>query len=458
MTRETSNQSHLLITHARLATMGDEPSLIEDGALLIEGDRIAALGPTARLSARHPAAKRWDAAGQLVLPGSICAHTHFYGAFARGMAIPGEPAANFPQVLERLWWRLDKALTLEDVRYSALVCLVDAVRHGTTTLIDHHASPNEIAGSLDAIAEAVQEAGLRCCLCYEVTDRDGPGAAQAGIAENVRFAKSSVEDHQSQIAASFGLHASLTLSDETLADCVAAAQELGLGFHVHVAEDVADQENSLEKSDQRVVHRLHDAGILSPRTIAAHCVHVDESEIEVLAETGTWSTHQPRSNMNNGVGVAPVEAMLQAGVNVGLGNDGFSNQMFAEMKAAYLVHKLAQRDPRAMPGDVVMRLAYEQNARLARVFWPDLKFGELSQGATADLVLLDYHPTTPLTAGNLPWHLLFGIEASAITATVCAGKVLMRDRQLLTLDEQAITARSRELAAQMWKRVSVPSF
>jgi putative selenium metabolism protein SsnA len=442
-----------LITHARLATLGDGPDLIEDGALLIEEDRIAALGTTAELTTRFPAAERWDAGGQLVLPASICAHTHFYGAFARGMAVPGEPPSNFPQILERLWWRLDKALTLEDVRYSALVCLVDAIRHGTTTLIDHHASPNGIEGSLDVIAEAVQQAGLRSCLCYEVTDRDGPERARAGIAENVRFAKAQVAHPASQLAATFGLHASLTLSDETLADCVAAAGDLDLGFHVHVAEDGADQEDSLLKSGKRVVHRLHGAGILGPRTIAVHCVDVDQREIELLAETGTWVTHQPRSNMNNGVGVASVEAMLGAGVHVGLGNDGFSNQMFAEMKAAYLVHKLWQHDPRAMPGDLVMQLAYANNADLARVFWPDLRLGELSEGAAADLVFLDYHPTTPLTGGNLPWHVLFGVEASAITATVCAGRVLMRERRLLTLDEEAITVRSRELAAQAWARV-----
>ena len=464
MATETPNRPWL-ITHARLATLGDDPGLIEDGALLVQGAHIAAVGTSTELATRYPAPERWDAAGQLVLPASTCAHTHFYGAFARGMAIPGEPAANFPQILERLWWRLDKALTLEDVRYSALVCLVDAIRHGTTTLIDHHASPNSIEGSLDVIAEAVQEAGLRASLCYEVTDRDGPERARAGLAENVRFAQSLPPPRhserirvyspaESQIAASFGLHASLTLSDETLSDCVAAAAGAGLGFHLHVAEDRADQEDSLSKSGKRVVHRLHDAGILGPRTVAAHCVHVDESEIALLAETGTWVTHQPRSNMNNGVGVAPVEAMLRAGVNVALGNDGFSNLMFAEMKAAYLVHKLWQRDPRAMPGDLVVRLAYAHNARLARVFWPDLRLGELREGAAADLVFLDYSPTTPLTAGNLPWHLLFGLEASAITATVCAGRVLMRDRRLLTLDEEAITARSRELAAAVWDRVS----
>ena len=443
----------MLITHARLATLGDAPAIIDDGALLVRGDSTIDLGTTASLTSRYPGAERWDAGGQLVLPASICAHTHFYGAFARGMAVPGEPPPTFLEILERLWWRLDKALTAEDVRYSTLVCLVDAIRHGTTTLIDHHASPNAIEGSLDVIGEAVQEAGLRACLCYEVTDRDGPARAQAGIAENVRFASQMASRTAPLLASTVGLHASLTLSDETLADCVVAAREPGMGFHIHAAEGVADQDDSLRKSGRRVVHRLGDAGILGPRTIAAHCVHVDEGEIEVLAATGTWVTHQPRSNMNNAVGVAPVERMIASGVNVGLGNDGFSNQMFAEMKAAYLVHKLDQRNPRAMPGDRVMGLAYAENGRLARVFWPGSRLGELSMGAAADLVMLDYHPTTPLTAGNLPWHLLFGVEASMITATVCAGRVLMCDRKLLTLDEEAITHKSRELAAALWSRL-----
>jgi putative selenium metabolism protein SsnA len=444
----------LLITHARLATLGQQPQIVEDGALLIEGDRIAALGTTTELATRYPAVERWDADGQMVLPASICAHTHFYGAFARGMSVPGDPAASFPQLLQQLWWRLDKALTLEDVRYSALVCLSDAIRHGTTTLIDHHASPRAIEGVLDVIAEAVEEAGVRACLCYEVSDRDGPACAQAGISENIRFIEAQKRAQRSRLAASFGLHASFTLSDETLADCVAAARQAGSGFHVHVAEDLSDQEDALRRYGQRVVHRLNRAGVLGPATIAVHCVHVDESEIEVLAETGTWVTHQPRSNMNNGVGVAPVERMVRAGVKVGLGNDGFSNQMFAEMKAACLVHKLAQRDPRAMPPDLVMRLACAENARLAQVFWPELKLGELSVGASADLVFLDYHPITPLTAENLAGHVIFGVEASAVTATVCAGRILMRDRCLLTLDEEAITARSRELAAQVWRRAA----
>ncbi len=444
----------MLITHARVATLGDDPRLIDDGALLIREGRIAALGTTAALTVQYPDEERLDAGGQLALPALLCGHTHFYGAFARGWAYPGPPATCFGEVLERLWWRLDKGLTLEDVRYSALVCLIDAIRHGATTLIDHHASPNAIDGSLDVLAEAVTQSGIRVALCYEVTDRDGPARAAAGIAENVRFLQRMRRQPHPQLAATFGLHASLTLSDATLADAVAAADGLETGFHIHAAEGIEDVEDSLAKSGKRVIHRLHDAGILGPRSIVAHAVHVDEREMDVLAESGTWVTHQPRSNMNNAVGFAQVEAMLARGVQIALGNDGFSNNMVAEMKMAYLGHKLAQRDPRAMPGDLVFRLAYDANAQLARIFWPDQRLGVLAPGAMADIVLVDYKPTTPLTPGNLPWHILFGYEASAITTTISAGRLLMRDRRLLTLDEEAITARSQELAAALWGRVN----
>jgi len=443
----------MLITHARIATLGDAPQLLDDGALLIRDGKIAALDTTMALATRYPHEERLDADGQLALPAMLCGHTHFYGAFARGWAYPSPPATRFGEVLERLWWRLDKGLTLDDVRYSALVCLADAVRHGATTLIDHHVSPNAIDGSLNVLAEAVVQSGIRVSLCYEVTDRDGPARAAAGIVENVRFLRRMRADPHPQLAATFGLHASLTLSDATLADAVAAAAGLETGFHIHAAEGIEDVEDSLAKSGQRVIHRLHDAGILGPRSIVAHAVHVDESEMDVLAETGTWVTHQPRSNMNNAVGFAQVEAMLARGVRIALGNDGFSNNMVAEMKTAYLGHKLAQRDPRAMPGDLVFRLAYPANAELARLFWPAQTLGVLAPGAMADLILVDYKPTTPLSAGNLPWHILFGYEASAITTTLSAGHVLMRERRLLTLDEEAITARSRELAAALWARV-----
>ncbi|MFZ5916553.1 MAG: putative aminohydrolase SsnA [Chloroflexota bacterium] len=442
----------MLILGGTLATMDEQNRLIPDGALLIRGDRIVRAGAASELRAHHPDEEVLDAEGRLIMPGLICAHTHFYGAFARGMAIPGEAPANFSQILERLWWRLDKALDEEAIRYSALVCLLDAIRHGTTTLIDHHASPNAIDGSLDVIAEAVRQAGVRASLCYELTDRDGPERRRAGIAENVRFIKCLQARQEPLLGASFGLHASLTLSEETLHEALAAAEPLGVGFHIHVAEDVVDQRDSQRRSGVRVVERLRRHGILGPKTLAAHCVHVDDAEIEILRRSGARVVHNPRSNMNNAVGAARLGDLLAQGIRVGLGNDGFSNNMFTEMHAAYLVHKMAQADPRAMPADVLLRMVFDHNAEIASLFFPG-PLGQLVPGALADIILVDYFPPTPLSDGNLPWHLVFGVDGSGVDTTIVGGRVLMRHRELLTLDEKAISARARQLAAAVWQRL-----
>lgn len=442
----------MLITNARVVTWtGAE--ILEDHALLIQDGKIAGIGLSNELKEQHPDQELLDAGGQFCMPGNICAHTHFYGAFARGMGIPGRAPKDFPQILEKLWWPLDKALHEEDVRYSALVCLVDAIKHGTTTLIDHHASPNAIAGSLDVIAEAVDLSGLRAVLCYEVTDRDGKDKAHAGIEENLRFMERSADGSVAggRVRGTFGLHASLTLSDETLRACRDAAPE-GTGFHIHVAEHEADEYDSLAKAGSRVVDRLLDHGILGGRTIVAHAIHVDAREVQILSETDTWVTHQPRSNMNNGVGAAAVESMLRAGIPVCLGNDGFSNAMWEEWKTAYLLHKVWHRDPRRMPGDTVVELAVENNAGLAAVFFPEVPPGKIEVGAAADLILVDYHPTTPLTIGNLPWHIQFGFHESMVTTTIAAGEILMHDGELLTLDEEEITERSRALVPEVWER------
>lgn len=442
----------MLITNGHVFTLDEANREFTDGAVYWEGDTIVDVGPTAELTAKYPQAQRLNASGKLVLPGMLCGHTHFYGAFARGMAIPGTPATNFVEILEKLWWKLDLALLWDDIRYSALICLVDAVRHGCTTLIDHHASPNAIDGSLDIIADAVKETGLRASLCYEVTDRNGMDGAQAGIAENVRFLKRCRKERDPQLAASFGLHAAFTCSDETLETSVAAAEGLDTGFHIHVAEDKADQDHSLRKHNQRVIERLNRLRILGPKSIAVHCVHLDEYEKDILRETGTLVTHQPRSNMNNAVGLPDVAGMLARGIPVALGNDGFSNCMFDEMKAVYLAHKHNTRNPQAMPGDVVLQMAYPNNAKLAARFFPK-PVGELAPGAFADIMLLNYASPTPLSAGNLPWHLLFGVDGAHVTHTIASGKVLMADKQLTKLDEQAIMAKARELAVGVWKRV-----
>jgi putative selenium metabolism protein SsnA len=444
----------MLIYNATVITFDDQNQIIDNGAVHFTNDTIDAVGDSRTLLAQYPAEQQWDAHGMVLMPGQICAHTHFYGAFARGMYIPGAPAKDFPEILERLWWRLDKALDLAGVQSSAEVCLVDAIRNGTTTLIDHHASQRAIDGSLDAIAEAVTTSGLRAALCYEVTDRDGLDAAKAGIRENSRFIQrlaTEIQNPKSKIqnrlAATFGLHASMTLSDETLTACAAEAKR----FHVHVAEHSADEYDSIARSGKRTVERLHSFGITGPESIMAHCIHIDAWEMALLKETGTFVTHQPRSNMNNAVGAADITTMLRGNMALCLGNDGFSNDMFTEMKVADLLQKVSHNDPRYLGADKVIQMAVYNNRRLAGSFF-EKPVGVIAPGAYADLILLDYYPTTPLSSANLPWHILFGVSGGHVHSTIANGQVLMRNRELLTMDEAAITARSREVAKQTWER------
>jgi putative selenium metabolism protein SsnA len=439
----------MLITNGTLITWNPDGAILHNYGLRIDDGVIREIAQSIELEALYPDEERIDARGQLVMPGNICAHTHFYGAYARGLAIPGPAPENFPQILRRLWWPLDRSLDEDAVRMSALVSLVDAVKHGTTTLFDHHASPNFIEGSLDVIADAVDQAGLRAVLCYEVTDRDGTDKAEAGIAENVRFIKAS--RNRARVRGMFGLHAGLSLGDETLKKCV-DAKPPETGFHIHVAEHEADEQRSLQLHGKRVVQRLHDLGILGKRTILAHCVHINESERALIQETKSWITHQPRSNMNNAVGTMAFDELLQRWMQVGLGNDGFSNNMWEEWKAAYLLHKIVHRDPRRANGLWVKEAAIENNAKLAHLFFPKRPIGQLMVGAVADLIFVDYHPFTPMTSGNLPWHIIFGFEASMVTLTMCAGVVLMKDRQLLTLDEKAIAEEALAFAPEVWAR------
>jgi len=420
----------MLIINGKIVTW-ELPNRILDGrAVYIQGDQIIEVGNQADLLNRYPNEERVDAAGQLVMPGIICAHTHFYGAFGRGMAISGPAPKSFPEVLEKLWWKLDRALTLEDVEYSTLVCLIDAIKHGTTTLVDHHASPNAISGSLDVISDAIDRSGLRGCLCYEVTDRNGEDGMIAGVEENVRFLNKLSEDHlNGRLAGLFGLHASLTLSEKTLEYCVKNAFP-NIGFHIHVAEHPVDQDDSMEKSGTRVVDRLARHGILRENSILVHAVHLDAREIQLITDAGAWVTHQPRSNMNNGVGLGDVEAMIRAGVKVCIGNDGFSNAMWEEWKTAYLVHKLWNKDPRRMNGNTLMQMAVYQNSALATSLF-GRQIGMITPGAQADIIFVDYKPFTELTAGNLPWHIIFGFRDGMVTTTIAAGKLLMKNRKIM---------------------------
>ncbi|NLM64316.1 MAG: putative aminohydrolase SsnA [Firmicutes bacterium] len=441
----------MLVGNATVITCDPAQPVVRHGAVAVTGDKVVQVGPEAELRRRWPDARFEDAGGRLLMPGMTCTHTHLYSTFARGMALSRPAARCFREILERLWWRLDRALTEEDVGVSAAVALVQCVKCGTTTIMDHHSSPNAIDGSLDIIGEAVEKVGIRASLAYEVSDRDGPKARDAGIAENVRFIKECERRPTARIRATFGLHASFTLSDETLERCAEAGHALGAGFHVHTAEGPEDQALTLGSSGLRVVERFDRFGLWGPRSLAIHCVHVDHGEMEILRARGAAVVHNPQSNMGNAVGAAPVLEMARRGMLVGLGTDGYAMDMFESLRTANLLAKHVAGDPQA--GWVeARRMAFENNTAILARHW-EAPLGVLAPGAYADMIAVDYDPPTPLTEANWFSHVLFGLPGAAVNTTIVGGQVLMRDGELLTVDERELAARARELAAALWNRI-----
>ncbi|MGD0749980.1 MAG: putative aminohydrolase SsnA [Anaerolineales bacterium] len=430
-----------------VVTLGEKNRVLWNATVVTDGEMVVALGDSDAMKHRYPEAKSVECSGKIILPGFICAHHHFYSTMARGMAIPGEPAKNFVEILEKLWWKVDRALGEEDILLSAQLPLIDCIRNGTTTVIDHHASPSMRDGSLDIIENAVRQAGLRASLCYEVSDRNVIGG---GIAENERFIKK-VGQGDGQIAAMMGLHASFTLSDETLEKCVGIAKDGNVGCHIHVAEDLSDREDSLKKYNTTIVNRLQKMGAAGKKSIFVHCVHIDEAEMDIVAKTGTIVVHNPESNMNNAVGVTPILKMLNKGILVGLGTDGMGSDMLAQMRCAYLLHRLANRDPRVAFMEAPQMLLQNNAEIVKRQF--GLRLGEIAEGRPADLAILDYCPPTPLSEANFLGHLIFGLVDAVVDTTVCRGKILMQGKKIISMDEDSLAARSRELAPKMWQRL-----
>lgn len=382
-----------------------------------------------------------DVSGCVVTGGFVCAHHHLYSALARGMPGPSKAPRNFLEILERVWWRLDRALDPETISLSAQIGALEAALAGTTTIVDHHASPESIEGSLDLIAGGISGAGMRGVVCYEVTDRHGAERGRAGVAENARFIESN--DHP-LIKGMMGAHASFTIGDGTMDEMVAAARNLGVPLHIHVAEDASDEADSIDKYGLRTAHRLAARGALAEGDLIAHGVHLDDSEIQAVRSSGAFVAHNPRSNMNNGVGYAPVAAL---GQRVALGTDGIDGDMLAEAKACYLKAREASWETGvAFP---IERLV--QSHVLAGSVFGEPALGRLSAGAPADLVVLDYRAPTPLDAGNIAGHLIFG--RPRVRDVMVAGRWIVRDGKHTEIDEDELRAKGREAAPKLWSRM-----
>lgn len=438
----------MIIGNGTIITNDSQGTFIENGAVFIRDNIIEDIGSLEDIKNKYPGEEFTDVEKKIIMPGMICAHSHIYSAYARGMSVT-KPTKDFFTVLENLWWSLDRKLTLEDVRLNALTTYMESIQNGVTTLIDHHSGPNSVTGSLYAIKDAAKELGMRTSLCYEVSDRDGREAAVKEIQENADFIKSCLKnDENDMVKALFGLHASFTLSDETMYRVKESMEGIYDGYHIHVAEGIEDQYDSLKKYGRRVVERLHDFGILGERTIAVHGVHTNQREIEILKETDTSVVHNPESNMNNAVGCPPVVSMLRQGLRVGLGTDAYTNDMFESMKVANILQSHNLCDPTVGFGET-KKMQFENNPKiLGKYFKRDL--GILSKGAYADIITLDYDPLTPMNKDNWFGHALFGMTGRLVNDTIINGRFVMKNRVIQTADTKKIMAESRERAKQIW--------
>ena len=294
-----------ILGNGRLITRDGALPYLPDGGVVIDGTKIAAVGATEELRGRYPEAVFLDARGGVIMPGLVNAHTHIYSALARGLSINGFNPTNFYEVLDGQWWYIDRHLTLAGARASADALYMDCIKQGVTTIFDHHASFGEIPGSLFQIAESARRFGVRSCLCYEVSDRDGEEKADQAVRENKDWLDECEKNPSDMLAAMFGGHALFTISDRTF-EKMTAANSGRTGFHIHVSEGMNYVYDSLQNYGRRPVQRLQDHGILGPKTILGHCIHVNTAEMDIIQATGTMCVNNPESNMGNAVGCSPV--------------------------------------------------------------------------------------------------------------------------------------------------------
>jgi len=441
----------LIIGNGRMITRDASSPFIDDGAVAVDGSVIKCTGTTKEMKERFPDAEFIDAKNGVIMPAFINTHEHIYSAMARGIHINGYNPKGFLDILDGMWWNIDRHLTLEQTRQSARATYLECIKNGVTTVFDHHASYGAITGSLSEIESAAREMGVRTCLCYEVSDRDGKEKAREAVLENSSFIRHAQKDESDMLAGMMGMHASFTISDETMELCAENKPE-GAGYHIHVAEGIEDLHHCLKHYGKRIIDRLMDCNILGPQTLAAHCIYINGHEMELLRETDTMVVHNPESNMGNACGCPPTMEIMHRGVLTGLGTDGYTHDMIESYKTANILHKHHLCDAAAAWSEVPQML-FEGNAKIAgRYFKKPL--GVLKTGAAADVIVLDYVPITPMNASNCDGHILFGMTGRSVVTTVCNGTVLMKDRILTGIDEEKVCADVREEASRLWKNIN----
>lgn len=443
----------MIITNGIILTFDEENNIYEDKALYIKDGVIKDILAKDEISKLYPKEEILDAKGKYVMPGMVCSHFHTYSAFARGMVLKSFNPKGFTDILDGLWWKLDKNLSSEDILYSALVSAIECVKNGTTTIIDHHASPFSIEGSLKLLADGFSRVGVRGSYCYEVSNRDGLEIENKGIEENINFIKKVNEAKNPMVKANFGLHAAFTLSDESIKRIVEEESKLNSGFHIHLSEGQYDETFSQEKYKKSVTQRLYDLGLIKDNSLLIHGVYLNENDLDIIKKAKSYLVHNPQSNMNNGLELQKVNEILKRNITLGMGTDGFSSDMFREIDVCYVAHKYANHDSCVMSGDTIKKIAFDNNRKIVHKIWKT-EGAVIKEGAFGDIIIVDYNPPTPLDKSNLSGHLVFGLSSAKVLTTMVNGRVLMKDRQLLGIDEESIFKEARKLSKKLWERVN----
>ena len=441
----------LVIGNGKLFTRNDEMPFVENGAVAIEGTKIAAVGETEAIKKQYGDAEFIDAKGGVIMPAFINTHEHIYSAMARGLSIKGYNPKGFLDILDGQWWTIDRHLTLEQTKYSAVETLISCIRNGVTTVFDHHASFGQIGGSLFTIADVAKELGVRACLCYEISDRDGMDKARESVMENAEFIRYALKDDSDMIAGMMGMHAQFTISDATM-ELAAANKPDEVGYHIHVAEGIEDLHDCLKKYGKRIVDRLMDFNILGEKTLLGHCIYINPHEMDLIKDTNTMVVHNPESNMGNACGCPPTMELVHRGILTGLGTDGYTHDMIESYKVANVLHKHHLCDANAAWGEVP-KMLFENNAAIANRYFKT-PLGVLKEGAAGDVIVVDYNPPTQLDASNINGHILFGMAGRDVVTTVANGRVLMKDREIKVIDVEEAMAKCREESAKLWHSIN----
>ena len=391
-----------------------------------------------------------DGKGKKLLSGNVCSHHHYYSGLSRGMLISAGPQNDFIQVLKEWWWRLDRALDEEACYYSSLICSLDAIAAGTTTAIDHHASPSFIDGSLSVIAKGMEEIGIRGATCYEVTDRNGGmEEVEAGVNENIRFAKEvdkrKAKGEHPLCEAMIGGHAPFTIPDEGFRLMAKAMKKTGRGMHLHIAEDKYDAVFSHHHFNKDIVKRLDEFGLLTDKTLLVHGLYLLPEEIDLINERGCFFAHNARSNMNNHVGYCNGITKIK---NLVIGTDGCGGNMFEELKLAFFKHKDAGGP--FWPADFVKALN-RGNRLVEKCFDDGRKWGRVEEGYVADLILCDYKNPTPLVKENAAGHFVWGMSSNVVDSVIVDGKLIMENRNFVSIDADKIYRQAAKCARKVWK-------